>query len=290
MIAIILATINNLIWTGVDIWRKQMRRKNANAISILTTSIFIIPLWILSLLILANNYNFILSRQYLWYISGRAILTITTSIWAIFFYKFQTLSEYNTYSLTFWAILWWIVDCYFFGTSFHIETIVWVIFLFIAWLIISNNKESIEKTKKHKMKLWQIILNIILLSSIGILETALYKKWVNIQIHPIIHWMFSQIIVFSIIGIIGWKALKKDIEQKTIWINEITIQWILIFIYTLIEPFILKGLPIVVLRSLSSLRLILFAIYDMKKNEFKSKWNLIFSLFLAIIGIVLISI
>jgi hypothetical protein len=288
MLASILAATNSLIRTSVAIGRKALRHRNASSMWIFTTLIFAIPLWLISLLFFAHTYQFIFSTPYLLYVIARSVLVIIGNLWGIFFYKFQALSEYSIYGLMFWTLVGWLVDRFYFHTTFGVRTTMGIVLLFVAWILISSSKKSPPPEHKKPMKLWQILWCICLLSILGVVQTTLYKIGVNMQ-NPAVHGMFSQLITFSIVTVIGRKRLRKDIQNKSIWTKDIALQSWTVFIYTLIEPFVIKWLPIIIINLLWSLQLILYTLYDLRKKEFKKRWKVISALLLAIWALILIN-
>jgi len=288
MPASILAAINSLVRTSVAIWRKTLRYKNASSMWIFTTLIFAIPLWFISLLCFVYIYHINFSSSYLLYVLFRSALVVITNLGSIFFYKFQALSEYSIYWLVFGTLVSGLVDYFYFHVTFGIFTIIGVWLLFITGLLISSNKKATTSTHKQPMKLWQILWCIFLLSIVGVTQTTIYKIWVNMQ-NPFVHGMFSQLVLFSIVSVIGRKWLRRDMKNKSIWTKDIALQSWMVFLYTMIEPFVIKWLPLIVIQLLWSLQLILYTLYDSHKQEFKNKRRTISALLLAIWALILIS-
>ena len=128
----ILAVFNSLIRTIVATRRKTLRDKNASPIGIFVTLASAIPLWLITLLILTQFYGFTFSPQYLFYVMARSALVIITNVGAIFFYKFQALSEYSIYGLALGTITSGLVDHFYFHTLFTVQTSIGIVLLFAA--------------------------------------------------------------------------------------------------------------------------------------------------------------
>jgi hypothetical protein len=95
--------------------------------------------------------------------------------------------------------------------------------------------------------------------------------------------------MFPIVALISRKWLQQDIKKRLIGVRDIVLLASVVFVYTLIEPFVMKSLPIVVITLISSLRLIVYAFFDMRKKEFQTNIKAFVALIISVGAIVLIS-
>ncbi|MFA7717589.1 MAG: hypothetical protein WC875_02650 [Candidatus Absconditabacterales bacterium] len=287
--SLFLAIFNSLLRMPVAIKRKMLRNKNASAVGTFAAMVFAIPLRLVGLLFFAHLYGFIFSSQYLVYVLIRAILCIMVNLGETFLCRFQALAEYSIYALVFSTIISWSVDYFYFHTIFSVTSFIGIFLLFSAGLMMSVNKKTETKNKRTSLKLYQMIVGIFLLSVINVFLMFLYKKGVNIQTYPIVHGMFSQLVMFPIVALISRKWLQQDIKKRLIGVRDIVLLASVVFVYTLIEPFVMKSLPIVVITLISSLRLIVYAFFDMRKKEFQTNIKAFVALIISVGAIVLIS-
>lgn len=288
---IIWAILNGLIRSLISVKRKLLRKNNINSLSILTIFCFALPLWLVTLFILSHYFDIVLSKIYLIYVFIWASIVIITEIIWVYLYKFQALLEFKIYSLVFGVFLSILIDYFYFNSSLSLSLLISIVLFFIAAILIySNKKPQVKDIHKKDIKYFYGILSILFIGLLNIWGSFLYKTAVLLQTNPIIHGTFSQIIVFGLVLIIGFKPLIYNIKNGNIKKNNIINLTLLIFLYTIIEPFLYEKLPLTIIALLWIIQLVVFSFYDIKNKEFLTTWKIVLSGLLVISALIVMNI
>lgn len=284
MTIISLAIINSIIWTLLTIRWKSLRKKDIASVSAFGLVCAGLPLWLItfSFLYLQNGFNF--SGKYVLNLSAWAVLCIITNIGALFILKFKALSELGIYKLAISTFVAMLIDIAFFKNSLNTPTLIGITLLLVAGFLLPVNKQKRSK----EIKLHTTLLLLLFLSIAGAMQYAIYKNALMIQALPLLHAMFAQSILYLVFLMISFKSLKNDYIEGKLKINDFIFFGVLIYIFTIIEAFLFKALPVTLLISLTVMNILLFQLYDVKNKELKHSWQLYLATCLAIAAIIII--
>lgn len=284
MIIIAFAIINSIIWTILTIRWKALRSNNVSPVSAFGLLAAGLPLWLLTLGYLYYQNSFVYSQDYFINLSVWTILCIATNLGALFILKFKALSELGIYRLaisTFTAML---IEAFILHNDFNTPTFLGVGLLLIAGSLLPKNTAK----KINGIKLGTTLLLLLFLSFAGTAQFIAYKNALIIQSLPLFHAMLAQTILYIIFLPICFKSLKKDYLGNKLKISDFIVFGTLIYLYTIIEAYLFKELPITLLIALSVINIILFQIYDIKNKELKHGWRLYMATLFAIVAIIMI--
>ena len=263
---------------------KDLRKRGVSSVSSFGLVCSALPFWAITFSIFYFRTTFVLSEKYFLNLSIWAILCIITNLGSLFILKFKALSELGIYKLALSTLIAILIDIIFLKNTLNTITLFGVILLLTSGFLLPTKKNN----KKHDIKLSTTLLLLLFLSFAGTIQYTAYKNSLLLQASPILHAMFAQLVLYTIFLGICFKNLKKDYSIKKIKINDIIFFGILIYIYTVIEAFLFKELPITLLISLTVLNILLFQIYDVKNKELKHSWRLYLSALLASAAIIII--
>ncbi|NTW27458.1 MAG: hypothetical protein HGA36_03970 [Candidatus Moranbacteria bacterium] len=284
MSIILLAIINSIIWTLLSIRWKSLRKKDISSISSFGLLSAGLPLWLISFVYLYYQHNFIYSERYAANLLLWIVLCIATNLGILYILKFKALSELGIYQLAISTFVAMLIDVIFFKSNFNLPTLLGVMMLLLAGFLLSKNKISQNKDPK----LSSTLLLVLFLSIAGVVQFAAYKNALMVQSMPLLHVMFAQVILHLVFLAVCLNSLKRDFVGGKLKIADFVFFGFLIYVFTIIEAFLFKELPITLLISLTVLNILLFQIYDIKNKDLKHSWQLYLAACLAVAAIVMI--
>jgi hypothetical protein len=227
-----------------------------------------------------------------WVLGALAWVAIATStnILSIWIFKHISFTQFGALSRVFAFIFSILSDIFIFKIDFPIMSILFLFMILLGGVEIKD--KSIAKNKKaHKHPIWRLVGIVIIIQALVAMQIILFKHLAIIQTDMLFLAAFFQTMIFSSFLVLGIKPAIKDIKSGKIKIADIIYTNFLIIIFCLMEPHVLKALPIVVITSLGVVSIAFSYLYDLKSNDLhKDKHSLFYLaiIFLGVIGLVVV--
>lgn len=279
----ILALVNTLIWTYMNIMWKKLRLKGAHSRTTLGLLSGGVPIYFLLAfgLILFTDYTLQSSLKYWLYTTSWIILAFFTNIASISILKDYPLAELRAYRLGFSAIVAALIDLFILKIALTSYIITGAILFIAAGALLSKTK-----IQKIDYKILAIVLAISLATAI---QFTFYKLAIETQTTPVVHGLIAAGIFFTTAFIIGFKQLIEDYKKKIYKLFDFLRFGVLIVIFSIIEVLLFVELPLTIMILLSVLNLVIFAIYDVKTKEIEFSWKIPTAFFITLAALVLIN-
>jgi hypothetical protein len=276
-----------LIFLFRDFKIKDWRRRGVNSFSASSaSSILALPVFITMLFyIILSSGDFIFSKEWLFLSSIWSLVCFTTGIVSIWILKKLSFTQLGAFSKVISFVFSLLSDIFIFKNSVPIVSLIFLSIILLAGINIKGEKDKVTK-KNQAVSLFSLMSILIILESFNAVENLLLKQLAIIQTNPLFFAAFLQTIIFSLFVSLGLKPAIKDIKNKKISISDIIYTNLLIVIYCLMEPYVLKSLPLVIITTLGIVKIAFSYVYDVKAKDLNKNKKSILYLIMIFIGVV----
>ena len=282
----IVVIFNELLSVLKDIAAKTCRNKNVNAKSILACYAFTIPAWLCILFFHLDAAREAFSPVYFIVTGLWVVLVFAFIVMLITLLRYQSLSEWQVLQFCFAIFLALLADTLIFRETFAPLTLLGCMFIFSGGFLLNMQRARlVEKMKRQPFI--KILSAVLFMAFSSVCFIALYKFGLNhMSAAPLFHVALSQILVFTLFFVCGFKSLACAFKDRRITIKEIVFFSASIFAINLMEFVIVYTLPLVVFFSIGMLKILVFATLDIRNKELKFSTQTGMILMLIFSGIV----
>jgi hypothetical protein len=263
---ILMALAGDCGYMVVTVLAKRLRNAGVEARSLLAVYGFLTPIWLIAAGFCLGVGLGKFSPLYVLMVAVWAATCFCLNAGNIHLSRYQSLSESLGYRFAFTALWALAADVIVFGNAFDPHRLI-IIALMCTGGIALNFIRQKHIDPALRMRLSRRLPVLLVLALIEITTYTLFKKAALMQPSHFFHNVFSQSIVFPLFFIIGGRSFKADYKAGHIAIPYAVAMCAVLLVAVILDGFALPVLPLIFIVTLGLVKILLYAVHDLKTGE-----------------------
>lgn len=289
MFYILMAVIGELGFMSLGILSKRLRNRGVQTLSILGVYGFLAPLAMLTAAWFIYKGQADLGIQYALIVAAWLAVCFALNFGNTWLTRFQSLSDGSGYRFgftVFWAL---VADLLFFQHQFSPEKVVALILLFSGGTALHFAR---QKTVEATLQI-PLIKRLSIVMFLSLVEAAtyfLFKLGTTMQSSDLFHNALSQMLLFSIFLVMGWRSYQSDRGAQHLPLPYVVALMVLMLVAAVADGFAIAGLSLTLFVMFSLIRMSAFAVHDMKTGEIPLSLQTILAIGLIACGFCIVAV
>jgi len=266
MFFILMAILGEIGFMTLAVLGKRLRNRGVVTRSILGAYGLLSPVWAALALYFIIQGDATFTPIYCGLVAVWIGICYILNSGTLFISKFQSLSEGVGYRFSLTALCAFVVDSVFFNTTFNPQSLISMGLLFLGGTALSFSRQK-QVESNLKIPVFQRLGIILFLAVVEVATYSLFKMGAQMQESYLFHNVLSQALLFPVFFLIGRTYLISDIKTGIFPTFYIWAMMGLMLAAAIAEGFAIAGLPVSLIIMFSLIRVVVYALHDIKTRE-----------------------